>query len=476
MVDFLLARPDVDPARIVLYGISQGGCWVPRALAFEHRVAAAVAGPGVHDAFEPWWTALPPELRRLLDRGEKDEFDRLMDEGMAAATPAQRQNWSGGRRPHVWTGTANRWLDRCWSSACSTGSTRRWTCGDAGVGPVPRRSALLRLAVSARAGKHRTGRRREDPFVPVPARRGRGGPLLLALVLAAALAGCADGSGGGITVRAAQFPWSAAKLTNAILAEVTAGHPELGVGRIKSVQVGPATAWAGARRGDVDLLSEVAMPNQEELAAKAADRIELVHETYGDARQGWFVPTYATGPGRPLAGLRSVTQLNDYAAALDGKLIDADPSFITTEQNAKRLAGYGLNLEQVASSEAAQLAELRRAYERRQPILVYLYHPHWAFEEFELTQLEEPTDFQPDCFTTGNGACAMPDYAAWTATSKELAQEAPRFHAMLQRFELPLTDVEAMLKSVDVDNADVEEVARQWVAEHPDLVGEWVGP
>jgi glycine betaine/proline transport system substrate-binding protein len=276
-------------------------------------------------------------------------------------------------------------------------------------------------------------------------------------------------------VRAAQFPWSAAKLTNAILAEVVAAHPELGVDEIKTIQVGPATAWAGAQRGDVDMLSEVAMPNQEALAGKAAERIDLVHETYGEAGQGWFVPTYALEPGQPLAGLRSVTQLNDYADALGGRLVDSDPSFITSEQNAKRLAGYGLELEQVTSSEAAQLAELRRAYERREPILVFLYHPHWAFEEFEMTQLEEPTPYQPDCFTTGNGACAMPAYAAWTAASKELVGTTPRFQQLLTRFELPLPDIEVMLRAVDVDNEDVEDVARRYVADHPDLVRQWVG-
>jgi hypothetical protein len=58
-VDFLLARPDVDPSRIALYGISQAGYWVPQALAFEHRVAAAIADPGVYNAFEPWAKAVP---------------------------------------------------------------------------------------------------------------------------------------------------------------------------------------------------------------------------------------------------------------------------------------------------------------------------------------------------------------------------------------------------------------------------------
>jgi len=46
VVDFLLARSDVDPSQIVLYGISQAGYWVPRAVAFEHRIAAAIADPG----------------------------------------------------------------------------------------------------------------------------------------------------------------------------------------------------------------------------------------------------------------------------------------------------------------------------------------------------------------------------------------------------------------------------------------------
>jgi hypothetical protein len=50
VVDFLLARPDMDPARIALRGISQAGYWMPRALAFEHRIAAAIADPGVYNA------------------------------------------------------------------------------------------------------------------------------------------------------------------------------------------------------------------------------------------------------------------------------------------------------------------------------------------------------------------------------------------------------------------------------------------
>ncbi|MBN9022914.1 MAG: hypothetical protein J0H08_12650 [Rhizobiales bacterium] len=45
VVDFALGLDTVDPGRIALLGISQGGYWVPRAVAFEHRIRAAVADP-----------------------------------------------------------------------------------------------------------------------------------------------------------------------------------------------------------------------------------------------------------------------------------------------------------------------------------------------------------------------------------------------------------------------------------------------
>jgi ABC-type proline/glycine betaine transport system substrate-binding protein len=200
--------------------------------------------------------------------------------------------------------------------------------------------------------------------------------------------GSSSSAGAGMTIKAAEFPWSAAKLTNVILTEVATQHPELGVSQIEPTTLGPAPAWAGGQRGDLDLFSEVALPNQQELADKAKDKVSLVHQTYGDAQQGWFVPTYATQPGQPLAGLTSVTQLNDYAVPLNNKLVDADPSFITTQQNAKRLQGYGLKLEQVASSEAAQLAELRRAYQAKEPILVYLYHRQRGVRDARLRRVD----------------------------------------------------------------------------------------
>jgi hypothetical protein len=76
VVDAMLARPDVDPDHVALIGVSQAGFWVPRAISFEHRFTAAVADGGVVDVSVGWVDQLSDEMRKLLEVGNRDEFDR----------------------------------------------------------------------------------------------------------------------------------------------------------------------------------------------------------------------------------------------------------------------------------------------------------------------------------------------------------------------------------------------------------------
>ena len=76
VVDYALSRPEVDPERIAVLGMSQAGYWVPRAVAFEHRIAAAVADPGVIDVGTTWRDKLPKSMLSELERGEKQKFDK----------------------------------------------------------------------------------------------------------------------------------------------------------------------------------------------------------------------------------------------------------------------------------------------------------------------------------------------------------------------------------------------------------------
>lgn len=84
VVDFALRRRDVDSKRIAIQGISQGGYWVPRALAFEKRIAAGIADPGVVDVSTSWTRSLPEPLLGLLKAGRKAEFDEFFEKALGA--------------------------------------------------------------------------------------------------------------------------------------------------------------------------------------------------------------------------------------------------------------------------------------------------------------------------------------------------------------------------------------------------------
>jgi hypothetical protein len=78
VVDALVARDDVDADQLMAHAISQGGYWLPRALAFEHRFVAAVIDPGVVDVAASWMANLNAKLIGMLDRGDRAGFNAQM--------------------------------------------------------------------------------------------------------------------------------------------------------------------------------------------------------------------------------------------------------------------------------------------------------------------------------------------------------------------------------------------------------------
>lgn len=99
VLDHLLELPGVDPERVTLYGISQGGFWIARALAFEHRFAAAVADPGVVDVSASWAANIPKSLLKLFHAGKKKQFDTELGIGLKLSGKSAH-TWNFRARPY----------------------------------------------------------------------------------------------------------------------------------------------------------------------------------------------------------------------------------------------------------------------------------------------------------------------------------------------------------------------------------------
>jgi hypothetical protein len=78
---------------------SQAGYWVPRSVAFEQRIAAAVADPGVVDVSATMTGQVPHFLVKMLEAGEQEKFDKDMALALRFS-PATRSMMAFRMRPY----------------------------------------------------------------------------------------------------------------------------------------------------------------------------------------------------------------------------------------------------------------------------------------------------------------------------------------------------------------------------------------
>lgn len=89
VVDFVLARDDVDPGRVALAGLSLGGFLGPRAAAKEHRLAALIADSGSFDMYAAGLERMPKPLVKGYESGNKiarAAVAKLLDEAARKPT------------------------------------------------------------------------------------------------------------------------------------------------------------------------------------------------------------------------------------------------------------------------------------------------------------------------------------------------------------------------------------------------------
>jgi len=78
IVDALIARPEVDPDRIVLVGRSFGGVLAPRGASGEQRLAAMIVDPGQHDMGATLRARLGDLMDRVDDPAASEQFESLL--------------------------------------------------------------------------------------------------------------------------------------------------------------------------------------------------------------------------------------------------------------------------------------------------------------------------------------------------------------------------------------------------------------
>ena len=89
-IDYLVSRPEVDPKRIAIFGISMAGYYAPRAAAFDSRIKALVCWSGCYSVLDDLYLFckhLQPTLQRILggvtDAQAREQLKSFTMDGVA---------------------------------------------------------------------------------------------------------------------------------------------------------------------------------------------------------------------------------------------------------------------------------------------------------------------------------------------------------------------------------------------------------
>ncbi|HET8601294.1 MAG TPA: glycine betaine ABC transporter substrate-binding protein [Segeticoccus sp.] len=117
---------------------------------------------------------------------------------------------------------------------------------------------------------------------------------------------------------------------------------------------------------------------------KIHNKVEDLDVWYDQATLNIAVPTY-------LKDINSIADLKGKASEFDGKITGIDPGAGLTRVTKEAIKTYGLNDYTLqTSSTAAMLAALKSATDAKKPIVVTLWHPHWAYSAFPIKDLKDP--------------------------------------------------------------------------------------
>ena len=191
-------------------------------------------------------------------------------------------------------------------------------------------------------------------------------------------------------IRFAMNDWSSQLINSRIMGSVLeqAGY------NVEYVQADGAAQFAGLKRGDLHVQMEVWSTAQSHLRKEGLEtgQIHDLGETGMAAIEEWWYPSYMVEQCPGLPDWKALKECAPLFAtpetAPKGRYIGAPVNWGGFDD--ERVEALDLGFEVIhAGSDAAMFAELASAYERKAPVIVWVWAPHWA-PSFEKVVLDCP--------------------------------------------------------------------------------------
>ncbi|WP_435260297.1 ABC transporter permease/substrate binding protein [Streptomyces sp. 1222.5] len=229
--------------------------------------------------------------------------------------------------------------------------------------------------------------------------------------------------------------------------------------KVTTTQYAAGPLYTGLATGQLDFETDSWLPTTHaEYWRKYGKQLDDLGKWYGPTSLELTVPSY-------VKDVNSLADLKAHSSEFGGKIVGIEPSAgMMGLLKDKVLGAYGLkgDYEVIDGSTPAMLAELKRAYAKKQPVVVTLWSPHWAYSDYGLKKLKDP-----------KGAWGKGD-GVHTLARKGFAADNPEVGRWLEDFsmtEKQLTGLEAGIQKAG--KGKEQDAVRDWLKRNPGLVDKW---
>lgn len=248
--------------------------------------------------------------------------------------------------------------------------------------------------------------------------------------------------------------------------------------KVEYVTAGYMNMYQAMADGELHGAMEIWSSNvSEDYAKKVADGgvVELGNLEL-DAKEGLAYPAHVADlcPGLPAwEALRDCAMTFATAETIpQGRLVDYPADWGTP--GADRMTGFDLPFKAVpAGSEGALITELRASTEKKSPLLIVFWQPHWAMSAYDVKFVDLPIG-NDECFNDASwgsnpNATHDCDFSAtriFKAGWAGMEEKWPAAFEILSNYTLSVDAQQPMMGAIDVDGGNIEDVVAAWMAEN----------
>lgn len=222
---------------------------------------------------------------------------------------------------------------------------------------------------------------------------------------------------------------------------------------VEKALVEPGPLFAAVAQGSADLYLTSWLPHtHKDYWERFGKQLDVIGIIFDGGVSGLAVPQYVD--------INSIEELNDHVAMFDGKIYGDGAGAGIHGLTLQAIDDYELNFEQIGSSEASMLAELRRAITAKEPVIITSWKPHYMWDLYDIKMLEDPKEIYPIDEIT-------------ILSRKGFSDDQPEVTHFLQNFKLDSDKLHELIGMARKDERNPEVGVKEFYQKYKEEIDSW---